>query len=279
MTNRPLLASVAALAGCAATQKAPPGAREISFVQGDAGKLRVSDGGSGEPAVVLIHGLGGTLDVWREELAHLRATHRAVALDLRGHGLSDAPPDTSGYSIDGLAADVEAVVRALSLGRVVLVGHSMAGAAMTRLAALHPHQVERLVYVDAIGDMHRLPPDVFAHVVQGVGAIDDKYKWADDYMVGKARAATREEVHRELGYLRPGAFQALLQAMMGYDASADAEKYSGAADCIDAGADSQVFAYAMVPRCRRTSLKGVSHWLMADDPQAFAAALDAALAK
>jgi 3-oxoadipate enol-lactonase len=266
---------IAGLAACAAGQRTGPGS---DFVQGEAGRLHVSDGGSGDPAVVLIHGLGGTLDVWRDELAHLRRSRRAVALDLRGHGLSDAPADAGGYSIDGLAADIEAVVHALSLRRVVLIGHSMAGCAMTRFAALHPELVAGLIYVDAIGDMHRLPPDVYARVVAGVGAITDPYKWADDYMTGKATPATREEVHRELGYLRPGAFHGLLQAMTAYPASADSEKYSGPAACIDAGVESPVFAHAMVARCRRTSLARVSHWLMVDDPRGFASAVDAVLA-
>jgi hypothetical protein len=95
---------------------------------------------------------------------------------------------------------------------------------------------------------------------------------------GQKTATGGDFVQGEAGYLRPGAFQGLLRAMTAYPASADSEKYSGPAACIDAGVDSQVFAHAMVARCRRTSLARVSHWLMVDDPQGFASAVDAVLA-
>lgn len=65
-------------------------ARQIA---GPAGILSVDDGGAGGIPVVLLHSFGGSSAQWAAQLEHLRKTRRAVAFDLRGHGLSDSPDD------------------------------------------------------------------------------------------------------------------------------------------------------------------------------------------
>ena len=112
---------------------APSGAgpaERIFRVAGGAGPLRVSDGGSGGPAFVFVHGLASDLEVWREQLDFVRAIRRAVAYDQRGHGESARAADGA-YSIDSLTADLEAVRSALGLDRIVLVGHSVSGEIVT----------------------------------------------------------------------------------------------------------------------------------------------------
>ena len=109
--------ALAALAACAGSRPPPQGAAErFLSVEGGAGRLRVSDGGSGEPAVVFLHGLGSDLEAWRAQLDHLRLGRRAVAYDQRGHGGSD-PARDGVYTVEALAADLGAVVRALGLRR------------------------------------------------------------------------------------------------------------------------------------------------------------------
>jgi pimeloyl-ACP methyl ester carboxylesterase len=76
--------------------------------------------------VLLVHGLNATAWSWTPVARRLRAAVRTVAIDLRGHGLSDAP--TSGYTQDQLADDVVAVAEGAGLlpesaSRVVLAGH------------------------------------------------------------------------------------------------------------------------------------------------------------
>ncbi len=82
---------------------------------------------AGGSPVLLIHGLKATAWSWTAVARRLRRVRRVVALDLRGHGLSDAP--TEGYTRDRLADDVIAVVDgAIGAGsRVVLVGHGYGG--------------------------------------------------------------------------------------------------------------------------------------------------------
>jgi pimeloyl-ACP methyl ester carboxylesterase len=127
-----------------------PGVRR-AFVTAGGARLQYLDfGGSGEP-VVLLAGLGNTSWIWSDFGPRLaREGFRVVALTRRAHGESEAPG--SGYHLDGLAADVVAFMDSLGFRRAHLVGHSLAGAELTRVAARYPDRVLRLVYVDAAYD-------------------------------------------------------------------------------------------------------------------------------
>jgi pimeloyl-ACP methyl ester carboxylesterase len=266
---------------CAAGQRPPPRPEVVSMIQGPAGKLRVSDGGSGGGVPVLfVHGLGASWEVWRAALDHVRPERRAAALDLRGHGGSDAPATDAGYTIEALAEDVEAASRALTLPRFVLVGHSMAGAVLTAYASRFPEKVAGLVYVDAVGDFHKLPKEAVDKMLAEDAARTDLRPAYEELLGPKARPATREQVLASAARLPPSAFVALRRAMAAYDAPADARGYSGPAACIEAGDKPlPVLASALLPRARRRSLDGVSHWLMLDEPAAFARLLDDALSE
>jgi len=94
--------------------------------------LRVHEGGSGEPLLVLLHGLGATGDVWSgwRPLLAQRWPGRWIAPDLPGHGGS---PPLAGYTFDGLAGAVAGVVRPSA--RAVVVGHSLGGVVGLALAS------------------------------------------------------------------------------------------------------------------------------------------------
>jgi pimeloyl-ACP methyl ester carboxylesterase len=93
--------------------------------------LRVQEGGSGEPLLVLLHGLGATGDVWRGwwPLLAERWPGRWVAPDLPGHGGS---PPLAGYTFDGFASAVAGIVQPGA--RVVVLGHSLGGVVGLALA-------------------------------------------------------------------------------------------------------------------------------------------------
>jgi pimeloyl-ACP methyl ester carboxylesterase len=93
--------------------------------------LRVHEGGSGEPVLVLLHGLGATGDVWGGwwPLLAQRWPGRWVAPDLPGHGGS---PPLAAYTFDGFAAAVAAIVPPSD--RVVVLGHSLGGVVGLALA-------------------------------------------------------------------------------------------------------------------------------------------------
>jgi len=89
------------------------------------------------PLVVLLHGVPQFWWAWRHQLAALgEAGYRAAALDLRGTGGSDKPPQ--GYDVPTLAADVAGVVRSLGAGSAVVVGAGTGGSVAWSMPALQP---------------------------------------------------------------------------------------------------------------------------------------------
>jgi pimeloyl-ACP methyl ester carboxylesterase len=108
--------------------------------------VRHTPGGAGVP-FVLVHGLASNARLWDEVAAHLAAAgHPSYAVDLRGHGESDLPPE--GYSTAVAAADVAAVITSLGLTRPVVAGQSWGGNVVVALAAAHPELVSALALVD-----------------------------------------------------------------------------------------------------------------------------------
>lgn len=106
-----------------------------------------SAAGSRPPlTLLLVHGLWGAAEGWIHQIPALRTRYRTVAVDLRGHGRSGAPP--SGYDLGDHAEDLAALIRHAGLTPVVLLAHSMGCSVATVLAARHPDLVHALALVD-----------------------------------------------------------------------------------------------------------------------------------
>jgi pimeloyl-ACP methyl ester carboxylesterase len=103
--------------------------------------------GSGDPPVVLIHGIACDRRYLRPQLRHLAARHRTIAVDLRGHGKSSAPVQE--YTIGSYAEDVARVCRRLELRRPVLVGHSLGGLVALQAASALPDLATGAVLIDS----------------------------------------------------------------------------------------------------------------------------------
>jgi pimeloyl-ACP methyl ester carboxylesterase len=95
---------------------------------------------------VLAHGLASNSRIWDDVAARLIERHHVVALDQRGHGLSDRPAD--GFTFDRMVSDLAGVIEATGLDRPTLVGHSWGGNVVLAFAAAYPDRVRGLVLVD-----------------------------------------------------------------------------------------------------------------------------------
>ncbi|AZZ80899.1 3-oxoadipate enol-lactonase [Gordonia alkanivorans] len=102
----------------------------------------VVSGRTDGPAVVLSNSLGSTHRMWDAQLAALKARFRVVRYDTRGHGESPVPQGP--YTIDDLADDVIALLDRLDIERAHLVGLSLGGMTMMRVAARNPERVDRV---------------------------------------------------------------------------------------------------------------------------------------
>jgi pimeloyl-ACP methyl ester carboxylesterase len=112
--------------------------------------LHYLDFGGHGPTVVCLAGLGNTAHAFDGFAPGLADRFHVVALTRRGFGESDHP--SRGYDTPRLVEDIRHALDALRLGRVTLVGHSIASEEMTRFAATYPERVDRLVYLEGAYD-------------------------------------------------------------------------------------------------------------------------------
>lgn len=118
------------------------------FVDGAVGRLHVRDFGGDGPAVLAVHGVTGGTFLWEGLAASLRGRCRLLAMDFRGHGLSDWS-EASDYTTDAYATDLETALDALGLREPpVLMGSSWGALAVMRLAARRKGVAAALVIVD-----------------------------------------------------------------------------------------------------------------------------------
>jgi len=107
---------------------------------------------SAEVPVVLLHGLGAASHYWVDTAIDLARSGRTVIVpDAPGSGKSDPPAPGGGWGIPGRVAAVSALLDALRLQRVDLVGHSLGGWTAGAFALAEPHRVRHLVLVDSAG--------------------------------------------------------------------------------------------------------------------------------
>jgi len=114
--------------------------------------------------IVLVHGITCAIRVWAYQIADLSTDYRVIAFDHRGHGKSAVPPRRHRYSLDILAADLDAVLDAtLAKGeRAVIAGHSMGGIAITSWAERYPDRVP--ARADAVALINTTTGDLLRHV-------------------------------------------------------------------------------------------------------------------
>lgn len=112
--------------------------------------LRVAESGDRESApVLLIHGWGASIFMWRDWFAPLAvAGRRAIAIDLPGHGLSQKPGDAEHYRVASLVAVVRELIELEALTPVDVVAQSMGGTIALELAVAGDSPVRRLVLVN-----------------------------------------------------------------------------------------------------------------------------------
>jgi pimeloyl-ACP methyl ester carboxylesterase len=111
-------------------------------------RIHYADIGSG-PAVILIHGQGGSWQWWLRTIPTVARHGRVIAVDLAGFGGSD--PINAGDVFDEHVATIVGLMDHLGLAEAVIVGHSMGGLISLQVACNHPERVSGLVLTNAGG--------------------------------------------------------------------------------------------------------------------------------
>jgi pimeloyl-ACP methyl ester carboxylesterase len=114
---------------------------------GDAELTYNEIGGAGRP-LVLLHGLTGHRDDFRERMSDLADVGRILAPDLRGHGDFTKTGRPEAFTFERLVADQVALLDAWGVERCDLLGHSFGGMVALRFALAHPERIGSLILMD-----------------------------------------------------------------------------------------------------------------------------------
>lgn len=255
-------------------------------------RLHATERGAGPP-VVLLHGLYGHAGNFASLQRRLAAGGRRVlALDLRNHGMS---PHAAAMTYPAMAADVLETLAAAAALPCALIGHSMGGKVAMRAALDGPAAVARLLVAD-------IAPVAYAHAGEHAAYLAAMASIAPTPGMTRAAAdvalAAAVPDGRVRGFLLqnfvPGAaphwrialdaIAAALPDLVGWPAPVPGQHYDGPALFLSGARSDYVrpearpAIRALFPAARFAALKGAGHWLHADDPEGFAAVVEAFLA-
>ena len=147
---RSLALILAALAASTLNWSAPSAAASASAAaEQRMGHISVVKLGHGAP-VVFIPGLGSPRAAWDGVVPALAKSHTVYLVQVNGFGGDDPGANLKPAALDGIVADLSAYLRQEKAGKVRLVGHSMGGLASLMFARAYPDQVEGLMIVDAL---------------------------------------------------------------------------------------------------------------------------------
>ena len=245
-----------------------------SKIKGEVGYIFIDDGGTGDFPLVFTHSFGGDISHWANQLSHLRETHRAVAIDFRGHGKSDAFLK-SNFTAEAMANDIVAVVDGLDLDKFVLVGHSMGGSAAIAYTDLHTSRVVGLVLAGTPG---KTPVEISKPVIASLQS--DKYQQVmDDYMetlVINARTEVAIKVKEGVNKLSKEMSIKIIQSAIEFDPIKKLQRYPGPKLIIQTSNEQKQpnSLHKQVPDVPTKTIEGTSHWPQLDKPELFNQILD-----
>lgn len=114
----------------------------------DSVALAYDQAGGGSPPLVFVHGAACNRRFWDRHVRHFAFAHRVIAVDLRGHGESDAPMQS--YAIRGFTDDLAWTCAQLGIEKPVVVGHSLGGLIALDFASAYPDRVDAAVLIDSL---------------------------------------------------------------------------------------------------------------------------------
>jgi len=254
-------------------------------------RLHHRETGEGTRPLVLLHGLFGSSANWMGVARALAPDWRIIVPDLRNHGRSFHDPDVSYAALGG---DVRALLDALGVERAVLVGHSMGAKTAMWLALTATDRVERLVVVDSapVGSASGV-----AGLLRGLADVDLAVL-PDRAAVGAALAEAAPDprvrdyllqnlVRQKGGWrwrMNVPALLAGIDTIRGWPEPPADARYLGPTLFLHGGESGYVqpahepVIRALFPYARFRSVPGAGHWVYADRPAEFIAALRAFLA-
>ena len=256
----------------------------------DGAKVHYESYGTGKEAIVFIHGWTCDLTFWRGQ-APVYEKHRALLIDLPGHGQSDKPEVA--YSQERFARAIDAVMRDAGVESAVLVGHSMGGPVILTFLRLFPAKTKALVLVDA--NIPSPPKDDADRAATEqrmklfVGSLrTPNYTQVTKGMIEtmfspKTTAAQREEIRTKMSATPQHVLASAMEGMLDLQAPKPGETYKVPLMAIMAASPGrkgyEARLRAIFPNLRKyEEWEGSGHFLMMETPDRFNKAMEAFLA-
>lgn len=264
---------------------APPAAADSPsrFATLDGLKVHYESYGKGREAVVFVHGWTCDLTFWKAQLPAFAAKTRTLAVDLPGHGKSDAPE--TAYTMELFARAVEAAMRDAGVDRAVLVGHSMGTPVVRQFYRRYPEKTRALVLVDGslrpFADKAAMEP--FFAALRGPNYKQVAGQMIDGMMAPMKDAAERERAKAAMlatpQHVAVSAMEGMAADEIWTKDPVEVPVLAVLAKSPFWPADTEEYFRSIAPDLEFHMWEGVSHFLMMDEPARFNDALSAFLAK
>lgn len=233
------------------------------------------------PAVIILHGLFGSLDNWISLARRLAEEHSVYLVDQRNHGKS---PHTEAFNYALLAEDLHDFMDSHGIYQAHLIGHSMGGKVVMQFASLYPERIDKLVVVDMAPKSYE---PHHTEIFKTLNALDlttvDSRKAADAYLFPRIQPKSiRQFLLKNLGRGENKTFQwkfNLASIYQHYQEILDNVEidfpFDGETLFLSGGASNYVLEsdreniVGFFPEANFVVLDGVGHWVHAEAPGRF----------
>ncbi len=273
----------AAPAPAAATAEAkgpsPDGTPHIA-VAPDGTHVQYRTYGSGEPALVFIHGWSCDSNYWREQVPEFRKKYTVVTVDLAGHGGTDGA--RSDWSIARFGQDVQTALSAVPNEKLILVGHSMGGPVAIEAARLMKSRVIGIIGVDTFKTIGAPTPSK-AQVDAIIKPFETDFIGHTRSLVGEhffakgGNAALAGKIAYDMSLSPPKVAIPSLRATLEYDYAGPLRDISVPIVAINSDLGeptNEARIRKVLPKFHAVTLAGDGHFLMMEDPARFNPALE-----
>lgn len=235
------------------------------------------------PAMVCVHGLGGTSNIWHAQRVTLSKYYKVVTYDLSGSGRSERARRE--YSIEGWADELAGLLDHLQIAQAVVMGHSMGTVIAQKFAAKYPQKTTALVVAGGLVEFNEATKEVFRQRA-AMAETEGMVPVADEVLAAGLSAGSREKNLALTGMVRemlaandPQCYAAHCRALIAGSAKEDQPKIT-CPTLVIVGDQDTVTPLVLTLRIARAIKKSqirivpeTAHMTMLEAPGAFNAAV------
>ena len=199
-----------------------------------------TDSPTERPCLLLIHGMAGSADTWRDVIGPLSERFLVIAPDLLGHGRSDKPRHD--YSLGSFASMLRDLLTTLGVSRATVIGQSLGGGIALQFAYQYPERVDRLVLMSTGGVARECNPALRLVSMPGADSLLALVRVPSARLAGRVGGEVLRRLNLDVGY----DIDDLLRV---FDALPDATARSAIVRTLRAVVDWRGQVVSMLDRC------------------------------